>query len=494
MTDQAVDESKLLELFQQDPGLPRANPTASYWQHSPHKLSNVKSTSLPPTTDIAVIGSGITGVSVTKTLLEQHENIRVTVFEARTICSGATGRNGGQLAMNAAENYIKMKEALGTQMAGKIINFNMKTLEAIRDVASNFGDGAQDPELTDLMKLRLFKDKESFHKVCQGIEALERDHPDLKGVYTVLDAEACEKDHGVYGAAGGVLHPAGTVWPYRLISNVFETLVHQYSHRLKIETNTPVTEVTYDPSTNTQYPYILHTPRGTTRAGQVVYCTNGYTGHLLPILRGIIYPMRGTMTVQDLSSRPGHQNRGSKTSWAIHYTPYFDTESDSYAGGLIYGMQNTKTGWYFFGGEKTPAAELLSADDTTLSASSVQFLQESVSSLFNLDGERTSDLLPSNNNELISSWSGIMGFTSDGLPLVGRLPSKVTGRDGTGEWFSGGYNGYGMPSAWLAGESLGLMVLGKPPKEYFPDALLMSEERLREKLSVAKSMAYLADS
>lgn len=185
-------ENALLNLITQDPGLPSDNPTAAYWQHLPHRLSNARSAILPQTTDIAIIGSGITGVSVAKTILEQDQTARVTVFDARTLCSGATGRNGGQLAINAAEIYPKLKEEFGAQIAGKIIRFNIETLEAIRRIAAQFASD-RDPELTKVMKIRSFKDGRSFQRVRQGIEALEADHPSLRGLYTVLGPEVCRE-------------------------------------------------------------------------------------------------------------------------------------------------------------------------------------------------------------------------------------------------------------------------------------------------------------
>lgn len=146
---------------------------------------------MPLTTDIAVVGSGITGVSVTKTVLEQHPTHGVTVFEARTLCSGATGRNGGQLAINAAENYVVMKEELGSEMAGKIIQFNIKTLERLHEIGREMG--ADDTELTLVTKVRAFKDMETWDKVKAGVKALEEDHPSLRGIYQLVDTETCEK-------------------------------------------------------------------------------------------------------------------------------------------------------------------------------------------------------------------------------------------------------------------------------------------------------------
>ncbi|KAL1848450.1 hypothetical protein Plec18170_008048 [Paecilomyces lecythidis] len=468
------------EIIARDPGLPRKNPTQSYWQKDPHPLAAVQSASLPATTDIAVIGSGITGASVTKSLLEQHDSCQVTLFEARTLCSGATGRNGGQLAVNAAETYLQLKESVGAIMAGKIVQFNMENLDRLRVVASEI---SADAELTNLVKLRCFKDAKSFQAVKEGVAALEVDHPSFKGIYEILSSERCEKEHGVFGIVGGVLHPAGTIWPYRMITKVFEVLSNRYPSRLAIETNTPVTSVNFEPTVDTEYPYTLHTPRGVVRATQVAYCTNAYTGHLLPTLRGPLFPLKGTMTVQDLGARC--VNRGLSNSWAVHYTPYWDPDDGTYADGLIYGMQNVNTGEFFFGGEKASAEDMLSADDSILSPSSVKFLQESLLSLFDCNSQNVEG------SRIVSTWSGAMCFSSDEMPLIGRLPPSVTNNTGKGEWICAAYSGYGMPTAWLAGESLAGMILGFPSQDRLPEAYLITEARLRKTLTTEKSVERL---
>lgn len=84
-------------LITADPGLPRPNPTQSFWQMPPHpELSTIQSPELPKETDIVIIGSGITGCSVARALLEEEPlgPVHVTILEARTLTSGATGRNG----------------------------------------------------------------------------------------------------------------------------------------------------------------------------------------------------------------------------------------------------------------------------------------------------------------------------------------------------------------------------------------------------------------
>ena len=84
--------------------------------------------------------------------------------------------------------------------------------------------------------------------------------------------------------------------------------------------------------------------------------------------------------------------------------------------------------------------------------------------------------------EIRKVWSGIMGFTADHLPLVGKLPISVTGRgEEGGEWIAAGFNGYGMPQCWSSGEAIAKMILGEEVSDFLPDSYLASEGRLLNK-------------
>ncbi|KAM5353232.1 hypothetical protein ACJZ2D_016871 [Fusarium nematophilum] len=461
MTTQDSIAQLVEEYLTRDPGLPRPNPTSSYWQHIPHPLAHTQSQTLPETADIVVIGSGITGASVTKLLLDKDPSSKVAVFEARSLCSGATGRNGGQLATNAGEIYSQYTERFGREMAGKISSFTFKTCDRMKEVIAEYAP--EESEYRDVTKVRTFLDESSFVAMKDSIAQMEADHPALRGIYDVIDSETVLKNHGVHDTAGGVTLPAGVMWPYRVITKVFELLLAKYQSRLSIDTNTPVTEIEHSEGI-----YTVSTPRGKTRARQVVHCTNGYAAHLLPQLRGFLFPVRGTMTVQDLG--PNVPNNGSKDSYGFHYEPVYDEETDTLADGLWYLTQNAKTGYYFIGGEKASIDDSLTGDDTAFSQICVDHLQTILPKFFNYTSVKK--------DPLVSAWSGIMGFTQDGVPYVGQLSAEVTGRSGNGEWIVGGFNGYGMPYCWLAGEALADMVLGHSVADWFPEAFLITEERL----------------
>lgn len=88
--------SNLVAKISLDPGQPSERPTESFWQVPPHpELSTRQSFNLPEKADVIIIGSGMTAASIAHHLLSSDSRITVTILEARTLCSGATGRNGG---------------------------------------------------------------------------------------------------------------------------------------------------------------------------------------------------------------------------------------------------------------------------------------------------------------------------------------------------------------------------------------------------------------
>lgn len=86
---------ELSRKLQRSPGLPHANPTLPFWTVPASRLSkHLSSEQLPDYADIVIIGSGITGTSVARTLLlEGDPKLKVVMLEARETCSGATGRS-----------------------------------------------------------------------------------------------------------------------------------------------------------------------------------------------------------------------------------------------------------------------------------------------------------------------------------------------------------------------------------------------------------------
>ncbi|EKD16287.1 uncharacterized protein L3040_009481 [Drepanopeziza brunnea f. sp. 'multigermtubi'] len=458
-----------------DPGLPRAHPTQSFWQEPAHPLSSTQSPSLPARTEILILGSGITGCAIAKHLLENSSDDQsITILEARTLCSGATGRNGGHLTSSAPCDYLDLVAALGKEQALKVARFTLLNIEKVYALAKEV-EGSEVRLVEGVMSCF---DEEALEHARASVDEFERDAVECRGKYTSVDANELEEKYGVRGTLGGLVVPAGAIWPYRLVTSLYAQLVSRYPDRFCIETSTPATEISFDSDSGF---YNVTTPRGNIQARHVLHATNGHAGHLLPLLRGKIYPLRGTMTVQ--RSPPTFPNIGSTRSWSTHARPTYDSTTGRCSLGLYYMTQNAKTGDIFLGGEEKPLGEILTSDDTTAGDGfAVQNLQDLPGAWF---GEA---VFPPEGKEerLRSSWSGIMGFTGDGLPLVGNLEEGLTGRKGGGEWIAAGFNGYGMVNCWMSGIAVANMVLGRggDNKGWFPEAYLACEERLSERINV----------
>ncbi|KAM5342009.1 hypothetical protein ACJ41O_015040 [Fusarium nematophilum] len=471
----------LRSLVTADPGLPRPDPTKPYWIHVPHRLADAQSLELPKTADVVIIGSGITGSSIALHTLQNSANCQVTVLEARSLCSGATGRNGGQVITYGAIMYSAIKKMVGKDQAHKILSFTFKNVEEVAQAVKRFGD--EDSEYRPVTRIRCFDNDADLEEAKANVSEYEQDFPSESGKYEFISAETASEEHGIHGVVGAVLFSAGAIWPYRFIMKLWQVMLETSPERLSVEANTPATHVSMRTDAQGNRVYKVHTPRGTIEAANVVYATNGYTGHLLPAIRGLVFPFRSSMTVQDLSHEV--PNRGNKNTWSINSSPKYHPDSGRTETGSLYLQQNGFSGQFFFGGEKPTPSEAVTADDSTISPESTRFLQKKLATFF---GQQHAE-----RNKLISEWTGIQGYTADETPLVGRLPRSLTGREGAGEWIAAGFNGGGMAYCWLVGKALAAMIRGEDVSDWFPEAFYPSEGRLASGLSVKASIAGMKE-
>lgn len=260
-------------------------------------------------------------------------------------------------------------------------------------------------------------------------------------------------------------HGAAALWPYRLITAIFDDLLQQFEGRFTLQTNTPVQFIQYTPTGS--LPYSLTTSRGIIRSKKVIHCTNGFAGHLLPNLVGGLFPLRGTMSVQ--KPGPDFPLLGDRLSWAKVDKFTFHPENETWDTQYHYMQQNARTGDFWIGGECQKLSELLTSDDSSVGEITKQKLSNVLPTIFaNVEPHTVQQV-----------WSGIMAFTSDGCPIVGRIPPSISERDGNGEWIAAGYNGHGMDKAWLCGEGVARMALGEETIPGLPRIYLLQDERMK---------------
>lgn len=190
--DTASLSARLAQRALQDPGLPVPNPTASAWQSVLHELANYQSSTLPSRTSIAIIGSGITGISTAYHLLQESPHLNVTVLEARSLTSGATGRNGGHSKEVPFVDYSELKAFFGKEGAMKIARFRMAQLDALFETATALPHVMEASQLRRVEGVDLFYDRQVFEYMKVKRESWLEDFPEERERWQVWEGKDLE--------------------------------------------------------------------------------------------------------------------------------------------------------------------------------------------------------------------------------------------------------------------------------------------------------------
>ncbi|KAI0358848.1 FAD dependent oxidoreductase [Trametes cingulata] len=505
---QAVAELKktydvLNKRLQTSPGLPIPNPTLPLWTVPPTSLPlHPGMEDLPDYADVVIIGSGITGTSVAYNLLHRESALKIVMLEARDVCSGATGRNGGHINPPLYHDYNELEEKFGVHVAKVMIAFRRAHLTELLRIATEEGI-LSESECRETEHLDVFTCPKAFAASKQNLAKWRAAMPAESSSF-----EAIRKYHLADQTLGCISNAGGAMHPYRFVTALLSILLTRHPDALRIFTHTPCTSIT-----SADGLYTVTTPRGTLRTPHVVHATNGWCSHLLPSLRAKVAPARGAMSAQ----RPGTTLHASTLSGGRSFVFYRGTAGYDYLTQLPEGEHEL-----MFGGGWAQACddglpEIGIADDGSVNHASQSYLAGALPQYFGLsnwgeeaqvrpeesrDGEEEAPRWGTGRTK--AQWSGILGISADLLPWVGRLPEKVSGRTPPdaqaserldekgeaekvhlatpGEWISAGYTGEGMVHAWMSGKALAHMLLDRENEieEWFPDILRVSEKRWKE--------------
>lgn len=178
----------------QDPGLPNANPSISYWQLPPLEgVADHQSAQLPSEADVVIIGSGISGTSIAWHLLKEANRttpLRIAMLEARQACSGATGRNGGHIRPSSYSEYAGAKEAVSQEEAAKITRMRSAHVEALISAANSLPeDGRLAAEARVVDSIDAFFHDEQWKTAVQQMQALKKEVPDIGNEWTIFEGD-----------------------------------------------------------------------------------------------------------------------------------------------------------------------------------------------------------------------------------------------------------------------------------------------------------------
>jgi gamma-glutamylputrescine oxidase len=254
---------------------------SSYWLEDP--VEPLPRPAWQGRADVIVIGGGVTGCSCALTLAEA--GVRVRVYEARGVATGASGRNGGFALRGGAPAYDVARKQLGPEAAAGLWRLTERYLDRLEGLA---GDAFR-----RVGSLRLAADEAERGALRSEYDALRQ------------NGFAVEWGDDTLGGRyhGAILHPDdGALQPARWVRRL---------GRLAAAAGADVREQSRVESLDAL------------DADHVVVATDGYGQGLLPELDVAVTPTRGQVLVTEplermLYDRP-HYARHGFDYW--HQTP-----------------------------------------------------------------------------------------------------------------------------------------------------------------------------
>ncbi len=399
------------------PGLNQPYPK-SYWaDNSGSAPGNAGTLARDIEVDVAIIGSGYTGLSCALHLAKQH-NIKAHVIEANQTAWGCSGRNAGFILKSTGRKpYSSMIKQWGRDVAKGIY---AEVSQGVDTVNQLIADGI-DCDKQSNGYLRVAHKPSRIGELQSQAQLLEKEF----GYQTqILSAEQIKAEYfdskDAYGAIrfndGYGINPLKLAWGYQKKAQELGATVH---------TNSPVTH--WRTENNKQ---ILHTPQGQVTADKVVIATNGYTPnrfHLavnnrtLPVLSQII--VTNPLTEQQLAASNFISDNVVMDIRALKY--YFRKLPDNR---ILFGGRGAISG--------------KDAENPFFAQRLLKVLKASFPSLHELS--------------IDYSWSGWISIALDDLPHIRQA-------DETGNVaYAMGYCGNGVSFSVQAGKRLAQWVAGEP--------------------------------
>ena len=393
--------------------------TPWWWEWAPRETRTKEN--LPKRAEIAIVGSGFTGLVAALQLARAGRD--VVVLEADTVGYGASSRNGGQVGSgNQHFTVAKLIELYGKDQAQALLQEGISALSYIKamigaeDIQCHYREagrfrGASRPKHYD----NLARDMDDLHTFA-GVES-----------YMVPQAELGSEIGSSLYYGGAVLPGDASLHPALYHSGLLD---RAESAGVRVFSHARVEDV-QDRGQKLQ----ITSARGVLSADKVLIATNGYSDRSIPYFYRRVVPVASAIIATtelspDLMTRLMPKKRVCGDTRRVHH--YYQSSPD--------GLR------VLMGGRLAGRA------DTTRPQKFVHLYRHMLEIFPELAGVGISH-----------AWSGYVGYTRDTLPHInkqGRIYSAI------------GYCGSGVARASYAGYKVAQQMLESPGSETAWDKLV----------------------
>lgn len=354
--------------------------------------------------DILIIGAGLIGCAAAYFAAQAGRQVVIT--DTRDIALGASGRNAGFMITGLDTYYHRAIEQYGHDVVRELWALSRTTHQYWHQFAQG-----EDVALNQCGSMLLAESPEEAEDLRLAARALQAD-----GIEVIFH----DRDPLGRGYFAAIEQPWDcAVQPVQLAQAVFKR-----SGAELIGNNEMYGMEQVGPECVKVY-----TQKWIFRARKVLLCTNAYSVHIDPYFIGRVIPTRAQCLVTEPLNAPVMNTCGYSDYGYMYYRMTFDNR-------LLVG-----------GGRKqNKALENDTTDDritTPVQSTLEKYLRER---------------FPDVTAPIHRRWAGIMGFSADGIPLVGKLPGK------SDVGFAVGFTGHGLAMGAASAErAVNLLLTGAHP-------------------------------
>lgn len=357
--------------------------------------------------DIVIIGGGIAGLSAAYWLQKEDPTMRISLVEKYELGDGATGRNAGFITCGSVEHFNRLVEKHGEAEAKEIWRYSEVNLELLKEEI--FQGRESDLMFEHKGSFSLASTKEEFAELKNSASIMEG-----MGINVDIIEEAGIKSRlGAENFVGGIKYIGdASVHPLLMLQEIRKK-IENTKNEVKFYENHEVFAI--DESGGDK---VVRTKHVTFKTPIVVFATNGYGPQLHPFFEDKIFPTRG----QILATEPVERFM----------------EGPCYANFVLDYFRQLPTGEMVIGGfrQLQKDVEIGYSDETSdvIQKALEEFLHQHIPAV--------------RKAKITHRWSGIMGFSVDGQPMVGALPTDPQC------FFLGGFTAHGLGLAFHSGKVL----------------------------------------
>jgi glycine/D-amino acid oxidase-like deaminating enzyme len=371
--------------------------------------------------DVAVIGGGLTGLSTAYHLAAARPGIEVVVLEAETFGAGASGRNTGMLGPGVGQSLAALVGRLGPRAAGALYRETLQAVSATRALVEREGIDCDLQMTGQLLRARSAGDRRRLARQAALMHSLELPVQVVSDEALPLRLPAARGDAGD-GPAALRLPVAGILHPGKLLAGLFD---RASARGVRLYQRARVQEISGG------RPVRLTLADGQVTADHLVVATAGYSA-ALGLQRGRVLPVH----LQALATEPLPPATLAALRWpgregvveARRLFNYFRLTADDR---LVFGGGAPRYHWR----GRAPA------DDAPRA---LPLLRRALDTTFPEEIARAA---------VSHVWTGVIGYTLDALPAIGRDPRRP------GVVHALGWCGHGLALSVAAGSWLSRLLL-----------------------------------